>query len=161
MKMSASTNTSTWGQACRLRFWTNVAGFIGVFVSLKLQVALDHNNNSSDSEMGLIAGLVGLIAAGASLVVIPLAYGAFQRLLCIANYWLRVLATAAVVTGFFLLIVFIAGKSVVNEDFSLTGIVLLGGWAYWLAALGAAALVYKQGLFRTDNSGDDIAEPTA
>ncbi|GAA4025648.1 hypothetical protein GCM10022409_07060 [Hymenobacter glaciei] len=138
-----------------------MAGFIGVFVSLKLQVALDHNNNSSDSEMGLIAGLVGLIAAGASLVVIPLAYGAFQRLLCIANYWLRVLATAAVVTGFFLLIVFIAGKSVVNEDFSLTGIVLLGGWAYWLAALGAAALVYKQGLFRTDNSGDDIAEPTA
>jgi len=57
----------------------------------------------------------------------------------------------------FMLIILIAGRSVLDEaDFSLTGIVLLGGWTYWVAALGAAARVYQHELFRADESTEKL-----
>ena len=106
--------------------------------------------------MGLIAAIMGLFAAVPSLLVIPLAYVAFRKLPRIVGYWSRLLTTATVITGFFLLIVFIAGKSAMDTDFSLGGIVLLGGWAYWASALGAAALVYQHELFRPDESAGTL-----
>lgn len=119
---------------------------------------MDHNNHSSDSEMGLIAAIVGLFAAVPSLLVVPLTYVAFRKLPYITGYWPRLLATATIITGFFLLIVGIAGKSAMDGGFSLGGILLLGGWAYWAAALGAAALVYQQELFRPDESVEALTD---
>ena len=158
-------DSSTWSQAFLLWFWTNVGGLIGVFLSLSMSVAADHNNRSSGSDLFGIVGLIGLIAAGASLIVVPIAYVAFRRLLRISVYWRRLLTTATVVTGFFLFVVVAAATTIMGPKYSLAGITGLGGWAYWASALGAAALVYRQHLFRPDNPADGLTgeaeEPTA
>ena len=152
--MSESTSGgSTWHRAFLLWLYTNVGGFIGTSISLHLLVALDHNNRSTGSDTGLIMLLVGLFAAVPSLLLVPLIYAAFRWLLRIANYWPRLLAAAAVITGLFLLVALAASKSA-GDNFSLTGIVYMGGWAYWATALGAAALLYQQELFRPDASAE-------
>lgn len=138
---------STWGRAFLLWFYTNVGGFVGAFISLNLLVAFDHNNHSTGSDIGFIALLVGLFAAVPSLLIVPLIYVSFRWLLPIAGYWPRLLATGALLTGLFMLVAFVAGMSA-DDDFSLLSILYSGGWAYWVAALGGAAIVYQRELFR-------------
>ncbi|GAB3650670.1 hypothetical protein GCM10027594_25930 [Hymenobacter agri] len=150
---------STWSRAFLLWFYTNAGGFVGAFISLNMLVALDYNNRSTGSDIGFIALLVGLFAAVPSLLIVPLIYLFFRWLLPIIGYWPRLLATGSVLTGLFVLVAFAAGISA-DDDFSLLGVLYLGGWAYWLAALGAAAIVYRQELFRpaeTDEQSPDSA----
>jgi hypothetical protein len=156
--MSNSTDNSTWSQAFLLWFYTNLGGFIGLFLLLTLGVPLPiHASNSSLLFNVSIAGLASLVALIASVIVVPLAYMAFQKLLSIAEYWPRVISTAVCTTSVFLFILFIAAKAMLGKrDFSLTGIILLYGWTYWVAALGAAAWVYQHELFRPDESAETL-----
>jgi hypothetical protein len=151
-KMRDSIDNGTWGQACQLWFWANGGGFIVLLVYLTLYAELTNNTSPSLFLFNVsIASVTSMTTAISSLLVVPLVHAVFRKLLRIAHYWLRLLATVAVVTGLFLLVVFAAGKSVLDDvDFSLSGVLLLGGWAYWVAALGATALVYRQHLFRPD-----------
>ncbi len=147
--MSDSIDNTSWGQAFQLWFYTNAGGFIVLFFYLTLYAELTNHTPSLFLFNAGIASVASLTTAISSLLVVPLAQAAFRQLLRLADYRLRLLATVAVVTGLFLLVVFAACECVLNEvDFSLSGILLLGGWAYWVAALGAAALVYRQHLFR-------------
>ena len=112
-----------------------------------------------------IMGLIVVVAAVPSLLVIPAGYVAFRKLLGISGSWPRVLATAAVITGCFLLTVTAVATAILGSKYSLLGIMSMGGWAYLLSALGAAAVLYRKALFRPDNAEEieasETEEPTA
>ena len=111
--------------------------------------------------MGIILTIIGLVAAVTSLVIIPIAFAAFRRLLTIRDYWRRLLRTYTVITLFFTLLVLLAGSFLMGSSFSLPSIMGIGGWAYLLAALVSASLVYQQELFRPDGPGDSADTPAA
>ena len=104
--------------------------------------------------MDIILTITGLIAAVTSLAVIPIAFAAFRSLLTIRSYWHRLLRTYTVITLFFTLLLVLAASFLMGSSFSLPGIMGIGGWAYLLAALVSASLVYQQALFRTNGPGD-------
>ena len=158
--MSKFPERSTWGQAFLLWLYTNVGGITGVWLTITVR-AVRENNWSSRDDMGIILTIIGLVAAVTSLAVIPIAFVAFRSLQTIRDYWHRLLRTCAVITSLFTVLVVLAASFLMGSSFSLPSIMCIGGWAYLLAALVSAALVYQQALFRPNSPGDSADTPAA
>ena len=149
--MNKQPTYSTWRQAILLWLFTNLFGTVGVYLSFAAIAATEGLSSWADAS-GAIEAIIGLIAAATSLLVIPVAFVAFRCLLAIDNHWQRLLATGIAIVSFFFLLVVAAAYGITGKWILLLSMLALGGWAYLLAALVSAALVYQRELFRPSES---------
>lgn len=149
--MTETTSANTWGKAVALWFWTNVGGIVGVLLTLAVFTARDSNSRSGMNGVSFIIGIIGGISTLFSLPVIPLAYLAFSYLLPIRGRASRLLVTAGTIIAVFVTTLLVATASVGESSVTFSSAMGLGGWAYLLAALIAAATVYSPAILRPDD----------
>ncbi|GAA3982667.1 hypothetical protein [Hymenobacter antarcticus] len=145
---------STWNQATILWLYANLGGMAGTWLSLIVGSAIPSPHIPFVLDLIPVVGIIGIGAAVGSLGAIPVARYALGRLLLMPRYRARLAATLGAITGFFLLLTGLLGwaiaAAVEGGRFALLPMLLMGGWAYLLAALLLVNFLYKEALLRPD-----------
>ena len=147
----------TWHQAYASWFFTNLLGTLVVIGFFTVGAVSDTNARDPVSGILMLSGMVGILAAVGSLVMVPIGYVVFNVVLSVERRWLRVALAFLAVGGFFggvLLLMSLLSKNMGRN-----------GWIpavpYFLGSLAATAKVYGKGLMRPKPFYDEEHEDAA